>query len=48
MRPFRSRFQTALALSLLLLGLLQGTVRAAETELLPDSFPEDPPPSLTF
>jgi len=47
MRPFRSRVLTAFALTLLLLGLVQGVIRAADLDLVPDNFPEDPPPSLS-
>jgi hypothetical protein len=47
MRPVRTRVVAALALSLLLLGLFQGLVRAVDVDVVPDSFPEDPPPTLT-
>jgi hypothetical protein len=46
MRPFRSRVMAAIVFAVLLLGMLGSVASAAQVDVAPSNFPEDPWPSL--
>jgi hypothetical protein len=46
MRPFRSRALTAIVVAILMLGMLGSVADAASHHGRPNSFPEDPWPSV--